>query len=91
MDKPLAEIKGILWTNINQSLSNIWPSIQAIYEQIELVNATHGEIQKARALLGQMPDQANRLIHFLNSRNREQLEQLGIPDRIGTILDIKEF
>jgi len=71
MDKPLAEIKGILWTNITQSLSDVWPSIPAIYEKIDLVNAAHGEIQKARALLGQMPDQANRLIHFLNYRNRE--------------------
>ena len=71
MDKPLEKIKGILWTNINQSLSNVWPSIQTIYEQIDLVNAAHGEIQKARALLGQMPDQANQLIHFLNYRNRE--------------------
>jgi len=53
------------------------------------VNATHGEIQKSRALLGQMPDQANWLTHFLNNRNREQLEQLGIPDRTGTILEIK--
>lgn len=54
-----------------------------------MVNAAHGEIQKVRDLLGQMPDQANRLIHFLNYRNREQLEQLGILDRTGTILDIK--
>lgn len=53
------------------------------------MNATHGEIQKARAMLGQMLDQANRLIHFLNYRNKEQLEQLGIPDRTGSILDIK--
>lgn len=27
MDKPLAEIKGILWTNINQSLNNVLLSI----------------------------------------------------------------
>jgi len=32
MDKPLAEIKGILSTNINQFLNNVWPSIQSIYE-----------------------------------------------------------
>ena len=78
LDKPLAEIKGILWANITQSMSDVWPSIQVIYEQIELVNVAHGEIQKARALLGQMPNQANRLIHFMNSRNRKQLEQFGI-------------
>jgi len=32
LDKPLAEIKGILWAGINQSLSDVWPSIQVIYE-----------------------------------------------------------
>lgn len=89
MDKPMVEIKGILWKSINQSLNNVWPSIQTIYEQIDLVNATHGEIEKSRALLGQMLDQANRLIQFLNNRNREQLEQLGIPDKTCTILEIK--
>jgi len=89
LDKPLAEIKGILWTNINQSLSNVWPFIQTIFEQVDLVNVAHGEIKKSRALLGQMPDQANQLIHFLNYRNREHLERLGIPDRTDTILEIQ--
>lgn len=32
LDKPLAEIKGILWTNITQSLSDVWRYIQTIYE-----------------------------------------------------------
>ena len=49
LHKPLAEIGGILWTNITQSLSDVWRSIQTIYEQIDLENATHGEIQKSRA------------------------------------------
>lgn len=35
-----------------------------------------------------MPDEANRLIHFLNIHNAEQLEQLRILDRIDTILEI---
>ena len=90
MVMPLGEIRGILWTSINQSLSNVQPSIQTIYGQVDLVNAAHGEIQNVRALLGQMPDQANRLIHLLNYRNREQLEQLGILNRICTILEIKK-
>lgn len=51
LDKPLAEIKGILWANITQSISDVWPSIQVIYEQIELIKAAHEEIQKTRALL----------------------------------------
>ena len=47
------------------------------------------EIQKTRALLGQMPEQANRLIHFLNTKTSEELEALDIRDRTCTILDIK--
>jgi len=89
LDKPLVEIKGILWANINQSLSNVWQSIQAIYEQIDLVRIAQVEIQKTRALLGQMPEQANRLIHFLNTKTSEQLEALEITDKTGTILEIK--
>ena len=58
-DTPLAEIKNILWANITQSINDVWPSIQVIYEQIDLVKAAQGEIQKTKALLGQMPDQAN--------------------------------
>jgi len=36
-----------------------------------------------------MPDQANRVIHLLNNRTKEQLEQLVIVYRIDTILEIK--
>jgi len=36
-----------------------------------------------------MPEQANRLIHFLNNKTSEELEALDIRYRIGTILDIK--
>lgn len=32
LDKPLGEIKGISWANINQSICNVWRSIQTIHE-----------------------------------------------------------
>ena len=38
-DKPLADIKKILWANITQSINHVWPSIQVIFEQIDLVKA----------------------------------------------------
>lgn len=90
LDKPLTEIKGTLWANINQSLSNVWRSIQVIYEQIDLIAATQVEIQKIRAFLGHMPEQANRIIHFLNTKNSEELVTLDVRDRIDTILEIKK-
>jgi len=54
-----------------------------------LIKVAQVEIQKTRALLGQMPEQANRLIHFLNTKTGEELEALDIRDKTGTILDIK--
>ncbi len=36
-----------------------------------------------------MSEESNRLIHFLNTHNAKQLEQLGIPDKTDTILEIK--
>jgi len=36
-----------------------------------------------------MLEQANRLIHFLNTKTSEELEALEIRERTGTILDIK--
>ena len=89
LDKPLGEIKGILWANINQSLSNMWRSIEIIYEQIDLIVQAQIEIQKARTLLGHMPEQANKLIQFLNTHTSEELASLEIRDRTGTIQTVK--
>jgi len=89
LHKPLVEIRGILLANIIQSLSGVWRSIQTIYEQIDLIKVAQVEIQKTKALLGQMPEQASRLIHFLNTKTSEELEALDIRDRTTTILDIK--
>ena len=88
-DKPLTEIKRILWANIIQSINDVWPSIQVIFEQIHLVKAAQEEIQRTRGKLGKMPKEASRLIHFLNTRKKEQLEEIGINDMTETILEIK--
>ena len=37
MERPVSELKEILWYNIIQSIKNIWSSIQIIYEQRDLV------------------------------------------------------
>jgi hypothetical protein len=36
-----------------------------------------------------MPTQANEIIKFLNSKTREELEELRIEDRTETILEFK--
>ena len=37
-----------------------------------------------------MPEDANRLIHFLNSKNRYELQELNTEDRTETILEIRK-
>ena len=89
LENPLGEIRSILWANIGQSITDMWTSIQIIHEQIDLVTLAQEEIQKARDSLGHMLEQANRLIQFLNTHTKEQLAELDIKDRTGTILTIK--
>ena len=89
LEKPLKEINEILWDNIIQSIKDVWSSIQIMYEQNDLVKLAVEEIIKSREELGNMPEEANELIHFFNTKNRYQLEELGIQDRTGTILEIK--
>ena len=37
-----------------------------------------------------MPEEATRIIHFLNSKNKYELQELDIADRTGTILEVKK-
>jgi len=43
-------------------------------------------VHKTREELGDMPEVANLLITFLKNRNRYQLDELEIDDRIETII-----
>jgi len=45
LQKPLGQIKEMLWTNIIDSVKDIWPSIQVIFEQVELVKVATEAIQ----------------------------------------------
>ena len=90
LHKTLSEFKTILWTKIGQSITDQWISIQTIHEQIELIEIARVEIQRARASLGNMPEQENRLIQFLNTHTKEQLAALDIRNRTDTILIVKK-
>lgn len=90
LDKTLAEIKKIPWAKIGQAITDQWRSIQAIHEQIELIGLAQFETQRARAALGNMPEQANKMIHFLNTHTKEELAALDINSRTDTILIAKK-
>jgi hypothetical protein len=85
----LAEVKENVWTYIIKSINEIWPMIQIMFDQNELVQRSQQAIEKIRIELGDMPTQANEIIRFLNSKNGEELEELEIEDRTETIIEVK--
>jgi hypothetical protein len=87
--KTLAEVKESVWTDITKSMNEIWPMIQIMFEKNDLVQRIKQAIEKIRSKLGEMPTKANEIIKFLNSKTREELEELIIEDRTKTILEVK--
>jgi hypothetical protein len=53
-----------------------------------LVQRSKQAMEKIRSELGEMPTQANEIIKLLNSKTREELEELKIEDRTKTILGV---
>jgi hypothetical protein len=53
--KTLAEVKENVWTDITKSINEIWPMIQIMFEQNELVQRSKQAIEKIRVELGDRP------------------------------------
>ena len=58
-------------------MNEIWPSIQIIFEQRDLIGIVNDAIDKENRELAKMPKTTNNIIKFLNSKNRFELEALG--------------
>jgi hypothetical protein len=87
--KTLVEVKESVWMDITKSVNEIWPMVQIMFEQNELVQRSKEAIEKIREELREMPIEATEIIKFLDSKTREELENLKIEDRIETILEFK--
>jgi hypothetical protein len=55
-----------------------------------VVHKSKEVIDKIKEELGEIPIEASELIRFLNSKNKQELEELEIEDRTKTILEIKK-
>jgi len=80
MAQNLAQAKENIWVDINQAITEIWPSIQIIFEQGELMQRSKTVIE-VREMLGDKPSEATTLIKVLNSKTKEKVEELQIADR----------
>lgn len=89
LENTLIEIKRILWSRIDLSLTRKWKSIKIVHEQMELIGKAHIETQKARTILGNRPEQAIRMINFLNNQTKEELAAMIIIKKIDAILTAK--
>ena len=52
----ISYIKNYLWNNIIEAIHDVWPSIQVIFEQRELLLAAQAEIQKTQTDLADKPE-----------------------------------
>lgn len=71
-------------------MGEIWPCIQIIFEHRELIQRAIEAIYTINNKLGDMSATTNNIIKFLNSKNRYELDHLGVDDRMKTILEVKK-
>lgn len=90
LESTLAEIKNILWARIDHSITKQWRSIKTVHDQMELLGQAQVETQRARTTLGNKPEQANRMIHFLNNQTKEELATLNISSRTDVVLTVRK-
>jgi len=62
----LAQAKEAIWMDILNSMNEIWPCNQIIFEQKELIQKATETIVKVREKMGDMPIEASNIIKFLN-------------------------
>jgi hypothetical protein len=63
--------------------------VQIMFEKNDLVLKSRHAIDRIRTEPGEMPSVANEIIKFLNSKTKEEIEDLKVEDRTKTILKVK--
>jgi len=72
----LSKAKEKIWVDINSTIIDIWRSIKIMFEQEELVIRAKSSIIGIKEDLDYKLGQATRIIKVLNSRTKEELEEL---------------
>jgi hypothetical protein len=87
--KTLAEAKENIWMDISKCINERWPMVQIMFKQHKLVLRSKHAIDRIKGELGEIPTEANEIIRLLNSKTKEEMENLKIEDRTETILKVK--
>lgn len=65
MAQNLAQAKEKIWVDIDQAITKIWPSIQIMFEQEELMHRSKTVIEEVREMLGEKPSEETTLVKVL--------------------------
>lgn len=77
LKEPLAQAKQHLWANIINSVNDIWPSIQVIFEQKDLIKEATKAIQKLRKNLVTSQRRPMKSLSFLIPRTNRNWKRLA--------------
>jgi len=66
----LTQAKENIWTHIIQSMTDVWSSIQIIFEQQELITRCRAVIEEHKEALKNKLEEATYMIKVLNSKTR---------------------
>lgn len=81
MTHTLAQANESIWVDISEAITEIWPSIQIVFEQEELINKYQVAIDEVKQLLKDKPSEAIDMIRVLNSKSKTEFEKIQILDR----------
>jgi len=85
----LGEAKRNIWHNINANVTELWLLIQITLEQQELIYRVKEAIEETKVDIEHRPEEAQKIIRVLNSKNRDELEDLNIQDMTETEMEVK--
>ena len=75
---------------LSLKLSMIFGHPYRSYMNRKTVKLAREAIQNIKEELGKKPEESLEIIKFLNSKNRQELEEIGINDRTETILAVRK-
>lgn len=72
-------------------MTNLWPSIEIIFEQEDLLQRPQEEGAKIKKDGDHKPRDATRIIKVLNSKTKDELEEFEIEDSTEVVLEARKI
>ena len=85
----LAEAKKSIWNSISENITDLWSTVQIIFEKEELVQNVKVAFEKTKIEIENRVIKSNRIIKMWNSKTQEEFEELEIQDKTCTIMEVK--